>query len=411
MAASLPCPRSPVGARTGSIRSGAALLAFVIVGAGGCFSPPEACHDCRLNLIGGSKGSGGELTGSGGELGTGGTGAGGRGGSGGGVGSGGALGSGGRVATGGAVGSGGRVATGGTVGSGGMLASGGAVGSGGMVASGGAVGSGGMVASGGAAGGMVGSGGAAGGAPGTGGAAIDPDLVLWYKFDEASGTTAADAAAFGGTARNGTIAVAGTGTAAFSTTHQVGTHALLLTPGSSSPNMNGAAVTLPSLQTLAPTAITIASWINITTNTAAQNWERVFDFGVPATTPSVYMFLTARTNDSVSSARFAITTTGGAPTAEQRLSGTAVLATGWHHLAVVLPAGATYTGTLYIDGVAVATNNAMTLHATDLGATTGNYIGRSLYAADSYFNGSIDDFRVYKRALTLAEITALFAGR
>ena len=86
----------------------------------------------------------------------------------------------------------------------------------------------------------------------------------------------------------------------------------------------------------------------------------------------------------------------------------AALSTGaWHHLAVVLGAGATYTGTLYIDKVAVGTNAAMTLRPSNLGNTANNFIGRSAFAADPYFDGYIDDFRIYKRALTAAEITAL----
>ncbi|WP_316311433.1 DUF5018-related domain-containing protein, partial [Clavibacter michiganensis] len=35
------------------------------------------------------------------------------------------------------------------------------------------------------------------------------------------------------------------------------------------------------------------------------------------------------------------------------------------------------------------------------------YIGRSLYSADPYFGGEVDDFRVYGRALTAAEVMEL----
>jgi hypothetical protein len=77
----------------------------------------------------------------------------------------------------------------------------------------------------------------------------------------------------------------------------------------------------------------------------------------------------------------------------------------------VLPAGATYTGTLYVDGVAVTTNNAMTVHLSDIGTSTLNWIGRSPFTADPFFYGSLDDFRIYKRALSAAEISALFALR
>jgi len=93
------------------------------------------------------------------------------------------------------------------------------------------------------------------------------------------------------------------------------------------------------------------------------------------------------------------------------ISSAARLSTGaWHHLAVVLGAGTTYTGTLYVDGVAAATNNAMTLRPSSLGNTVNNWIGRSAFTADSYFAGLIDDFRVYKRALSASDIAALYAA-
>ncbi|MEP6652079.1 MAG: LamG domain-containing protein [Myxococcales bacterium] len=291
-------------------------------------------------------------------------------------------------------------------------------GSGGASGSGGDTPNSGGVPFGGSAGGGTSTGGAPGGtggastgtggqtSGGTGGAAggADPDLVLWYKFDEGSGSNAADSAIGGGVARNATLMAVGTGTATFSTARQVGTHAVSLVGSSATA---GGYVVLPSLQSLAPTATTIAAWVNLSANGSAQNWERVFDFGA---SDNVNMFLTARVGTAPNAVGFVITT--GSFAGEQGLSATTLLSpNAWHHLAVVLEGGATYTGRLYIDGVQVATNPAMTLHPRDLGATTGNYIGRSHYATDPYFTGSVDDFRVYKRALTVAEITALFAFR
>jgi hypothetical protein len=227
-------------------------------------------------------------------------------------------------------------------------------------------------------------------------------LVAHYKLDEASGTTAADSS---GNMRTATLAVAGTGTATFSTTHMVGTHALNL--GGTS-NTNGGYVNIPaSLNTMgATTTITIACWVNITTDRA---WARVFDFNNSSTTG--YMFLTTFQNVATpNSVRFAITTTGNA--GEQQISSTARLSTGtWHHIAVVLGAGATYTGTLYVDGAVAGTNAAMTLRPSSIGNTANNWIGRSAFVADPYFSGLVDDFRIYSRALTAAEVTAVFNER
>lgn len=234
---------------------------------------------------------------------------------------------------------------------------------------------------------------------------IDPDLVLWYKFDEGNGTTAMDSALWGGAARNATLATSGVGgTASFSSPGKVGSHAIGLTSSTSMYNPVGGYVSLPSLQTLAPSALTIAVWVHLPTNTNGQSWARVFDIG---TGTGVYMFLTVRAQNDVNNpVRFAITKQGNGT--EQRLdSPSALIANEWHHLAVVLQAGATYTGTLYLDGQAVGTNKSMTLHPSDLGATTNNWLGRSQYTGNNFLNGSLDDFRVYRRALSQSEIAAL----
>jgi hypothetical protein len=298
---------------------------------------------------------------------------------------------------------GGTVTTGGTN-TGGTVAAAGAN-NGGTVATGGTVAAagrnnGGTVATGGAnTGGTVATGGA-----GTGGATIDPDLVLWYKFDEATGTTAADSSGKGHT---GTLTNAGSGTAAFSTTHQVGTGSVNLNGSSAT---NGGYVVVPSsLQAMgATTAVTISCWVYVR---ASGNWQRVFDFGSNNTT---YTYLTVQQIVSTpNSPRFGIST--GSYSTEQRVDMTtpAVLSTSvWHFMVVVLRTGSPYTATLYIDNVEVGTNTAMTLHPSDLGATTNNWLGKSQFPTDDFlFNGMLDDFRIYKRALTTAELTALYAVR
>ena len=169
-------------------------------------------------------------------------------------------------------------------------------------------------------------------------------------------------------------------------------------------------MTVPSLAALAPNAITIAVWVNLAANTSSQTWERIFDYG-DSPTGMDWLNLMARSGDAPSGpVEFAMSNIGHNQT--QALIGQdALSANVWHHIAIVLPAGTTYTGTMYIDGVAVATNNAMTLHMADIGATSNNWLGRSQFSADPFFNGSLDDFRVYKRALSKQEITALFAVR
>jgi hypothetical protein len=126
----------------------------------------------------------------------------------------------------------------------------------------------------------------------------------------------------------------------------------------------------------------------------------VFDFGSGT---GAYMFLAPASGDNT--VRYAITISGGG---EQQLNSSTVLSTGvWHHVAVTLSGS---TGVLYIDGTAVATNSSMTLKPSSLGGTTQNYIGKSQYA-DPNLNGSVDDFRIYRRALSAGEVATLAAAK
>lgn len=78
----------------------------------------------------------------------------------------------------------------------------------------------------------------------------------------------------------------------------------------------------------------------------------------------------------------------------------------WTHVAVT-KAGNTVT--LYINGAVVGSANNITLNPSDLGITTNNMIGGSQFGNDPDVVGSIDDFRIYNRALEQREIKALIA--
>jgi hypothetical protein len=104
--------------------------------------------------------------------------------------------------------------------------------------------------------------------------------------------------------------------------------------------------------------------------------------------------------------RFAITTSGGG--GEQQINGTSTLPLNTWSLVTVTLSGT--TGTLYVNGQAVATNPDMTLNPAALGNTTQNYIGKSQYN-DPYLTGEIDDFNIYSSALTASQVAALASGQ
>jgi len=65
---------------------------------------------------------------------------------------------------------------------------------------------------------------------------------------------------------------------------------------------------------------------------------------------------------------------------------------------------------LYMDGDVVGSSTTLVL-PKDLGNTTQNWLGRSQWTADGYFNGMIDEFRIYSRALSEGEVRYLAGDR
>jgi autotransporter-associated beta strand protein len=203
-------------------------------------------------------------------------------------------------------------------------------------------------------------------------------LAPYLRLDETSGTTAYDSSA---NAWNGTLVGGAT-----------------WIPGkiNNAVSLSGTSnyLSLPTGIVATLNDFTISAWIKVN---ALATWSRVFDFG---TGTNNYMFLTTQSS-TANLMRFAIRTPS---IGEQQINSTVPIGTGtWIHVAVTLSGS---TGTLYINGVAVGTNTGMTLKPSSLGSTTLNYLGKSQFS-DPYLNSAIDDFRIYGRALSSAEISSL----
>src|SRR5665213_2875940 len=205
-----------------------------------------------------------------------------------------------------------------------------------------------------------------------------PALPHRYSFSETGGVSTADSA--GGPAWTGTLPNGGA----------LSGGQLTLASASSQ------YASLPAGIVSTLSNFTVMAWVNLV---STANWARIFDFGNNTT---VYMFL-APQNGSTGKVRYAITTSSS--NGEQPINCNSTLSTGvWHQVAVTLKGN---TGTLYVDGIPVGTNSAMTLKPSSLGGTVNNYIGKSQWA-DPYLNGSIDEFRIYSVALSSAEIAATY---
>jgi len=146
--------------------------------------------------------------------------------------------------------------------------------------------------------------------------------------------------------------------------------------------------------------MSVATWVNF--DNSGGSWQRIFDFGSGTTS---YIMLTPQqgTNGPMTVAIV------GAGVPEKRFVAPDTLAGGWHHVAVTVDS-ATMTIELYLDGVVVASDTTEVL-PIDLGATTQNWLGRSQWAADAYFTGSVADFSIYSRALTSGEVRYLAGDR
>lgn len=213
-------------------------------------------------------------------------------------------------------------------------------------------------------------------------------LLAHLAFDEGSGTTAADSS---GNGRNATLNGAAWGAGRSS-------NAVSL-------NGSGAYVALPNDLLVDVSDFTIAAWVFWD---GSQTWARLFDFG---TGFHRYMMLTPREQlrSGWAGMRFAMTANGpGDGPPEQIIDApTELPSKQWVHVAVTLSGS---TGTLYVDGAAVSTNTAMFQAPFRLESTTQNWLGKSQYSTDPTFSGRIDDFRIYRGALSAAQIASLMTS-
>ncbi|MEU2772541.1 family 43 glycosylhydrolase [Streptomyces sp. NPDC007162] len=215
---------------------------------------------------------------------------------------------------------------------------------------------------------------------------VPADLLLHYDFDETGGHIAVDSSGHG---HHGTYVR----TPAFGTGVKGGSFKMS-GDASSSPYVkipNGVLENAGSV-----TVSTYARW------QGGNSFQWLFGLG-----PDSDKYLFATPSNGGSSLYSAITKASWS--AESKLTAGSQLTPGaWKHVTVTLD-GATGTMILYVDGIEAArtTTTIKPSELYDASKDYSGYIGRSLYSADPYFAGEVDDFRIYDRALPAAEVMEL----
>ncbi len=219
----------------------------------------------------------------------------------------------------------------------------------------------------------------------------DPGLVGWWKFDEGSGTSAADSSGSGNNGRliNNPLWATGKNGTAISLN---GTTQLIrntMTSGLPVFTMGGKA--------------SVAFWVKGSPQDNKIIWAESSNSGSP-----LYQIIADTTNcTGHASGKICIQIrTNTSNTILLQATAKTVLDNTWHHVVWVDNAGAAGTA-VYVDGV--KDTNTFTYTPSGTLTSTTDCIGALCRSSNSnFFSGSVDDVRVYNRVLSADEITTLY---
>jgi hypothetical protein len=182
-----------------------------------------------------------------------------------------------------------------------------------------------------------------------------------------------------------------------------GTKAIFDGGGITSGNINASYIELPPNLMLGYSSIAIEMWYTDTDPALANSgWSRIFDFG--AGTAS-YLFLTPLVGanppaypNNMRTAFLLAGQTGG----EEQINIPRPSPNVEHHLVFTID-GSTLRARLYVDGLLQLERNG-TRQPRDMGPTPNDWLGRSQFAGDFLFKGSINELRLYNGILTPLQV-------
>ncbi|TQE26878.1 hydrolase [Streptomyces ipomoeae] len=218
---------------------------------------------------------------------------------------------------------------------------------------------------------------------------VPADLVLHYDFDETGGNIARDSSGHG---YHGTYVR----TPDFGTGVDGGS--FKMSGGNSS--SSSPYVKIPNGVLKDAGGVTVSTYVKWK---GGDNFQWLFGLGPDS---NKYLFATPSNGGGKLFSAITKATWSGE---KQMIGGSRLTQGEWKHITVTLN-GATETAILYVDGAEAARVSGVTIKPSELYDSAkdySGYIGKSLYSPDPYFGGEVDDFRIYNRALTPAEVLEL----
>lgn len=153
---------------------------------------------------------------------------------------------------------------------------------------------------------------------------------------------------------------------------------------------------LPSISTDFSTGFSATAWVDFNT---AQHWERVIDFSNGAANNNIIFARNGTSNDLTFEIYNGSTSCG-------KITASGGIQSGRHHYAVTLSPSRDVV--LYRDGVAIQSGTSSCLPANV--TRSNNYIGRSAWSHDGFFDNEIDEFKLFSSELSSSGIAEIYTN-
>ena len=227
----------------------------------------------------------------------------------------------------------------------------------------------------------------------------EPNLVGYWKLDEGTGSLTYD---WSGQGNNGVLKSGAT----WQTTPSAQTGYKIAFNNTAAASLDGVNDNVEFSSTF-HNPITFAAWI-YRTGDGSSTFPRV------VTVPSARFYLTTVSSGSTGGVGFLQDCSSGSD-GNWQANGSPYTYNAWHHIAATYDGSAmSNTPAIYIDGVAVTVSVQAAASQVCLTGSGTSYIGAGVNnppaAIANFFQGYIDDVRIYDAALTAAQIKNLYNG-